>query len=327
MHFFVIKPATTHVFVSRNVVDFGKLPQNSIISQEIQIRNEADHEVNISARKTGCNCVVLELDKSNLKANDSAALKITINTSVLSRTEKAGNIELLIETDDPGARVIPILVKYEPAGEAWISPSVLDFGSVQSENLPVRINFEIVLNSLLATPVAEQLTVFAEDPYMKVISLQHDPEKKILKYSIEIPEGAPSGELFSHIGAVETNSSPDSQDRNISYRANVIGNIIGSYYSIPKSAFFTSKNDVEQSLSISSRDKREFKISGYSLSEGLSQRVEVDLQGADAFNRDISINLKKIKDGVSDVDGYLTIKCESESGKSENLRVPIFIKR
>lgn len=322
--FFINKPRKPNIILSANIIDFGKLPKNSMISKCVQIQNNGNNAVNLSAKKTGCNCVSLELDRHQLNHNETANLSIILDTKTLSRTINNGEIEVLIETDDPGSVIIPILVKYAPAGDAWVNPPILDFGRVNNKDLPVSMNIEIFLNTVLDCQDPTQLKIYSNDPFIKVHPVEHQSDKNRSNYFIEISENTPSGELFSQICAVKGSHTDDPNDKVI-YKANIIGNIRGDYYSKPQCGNFSKDGPSELTLSIFSRDKNAFKIIDCVLPDGLSRHFEVHWSKSEKYERNALITIKKIKEENCESFDYLTILCESEVSNNSSLRVPVYI--
>lgn len=112
------------MMVGVEVLDFGTVPDNELLSKEFKIRNEGRANLEIKSLQASCGCTRPETDREILRPGEEAT--ITVGFKPFNRVG-IQNQRVTISTNDPERPTTVVRVKADVQPRLFLEPKVLQF--------------------------------------------------------------------------------------------------------------------------------------------------------------------------------------------------------
>jgi hypothetical protein len=302
--------------LEKTTIDIGTVHKGDVVVRKIKIYNKGLWWLKIHSVRTGCGCSHVSV--SNNLIPPGGIEYLTVFQSDKGATSGTNIANFFIVSNDPRHPVYPLQVKYEFFSDDSILPHKIDFGNVKKNELPYSRYFYLRSNL-----IGKKFTMISECPYIDV----NVDEKDNGTLHVKLKSDIPSGELYDYISII------DSTDPYLTYKTNVIGSVIGNYYTVPKMIDFGTINDLQTSLvrtvKVISKEKEIFTVTNVQLLGDIKNILNVQIMTTDQNSelRILTVCLKLIcyekSLSTHEVTGKILFKCINNKNEEEDIMLPV----
>lgn len=154
--------------IPESSLEFGEIWDSTTFPWTVSIENPTDRDIRVEKFSTSCSCVQIEPQSLNVKAGETATVRLTLNLTAAQLGEgnrayfSAGLIPHL--EGSPGPETGWTIKGRVRKGWLRAEPSLVDFGEdiIKGDKLPTR------RVKLLADPAVRDLTPLVDDPDLAV---------------------------------------------------------------------------------------------------------------------------------------------------------------
>lgn len=173
--------------------DFGSVPQGQRVVHEFVLQNKGDTDLTISRLSPSCGCTATTVSSPLVKPGASEKVRVEFDTSGFSG-KKTKSVQIRSNSTD-GSEVTVRLTGMVVQGVA-VNPERLEFGQIyptsssqsRTREFVIEITEGSDLKPLQATTLSKYLSV-----------TQVAAEHRRARYSVELKNGAPKGELRDRV--------------------------------------------------------------------------------------------------------------------------------
>jgi hypothetical protein len=204
-------------------VDLGAMPPNTIASRSLRLWNAGARPLRIVEVRTSCGCTEAKLENSLLRPGESTTLSATIKSRNL---RGPGQVTIEVCSNDPLRPVTRLTLRFTTGEDAYVEPSVIDFGNIAASMLPQTKTTKLILGSGGGLNLDfGEVHLSSDSPYvLPVTSLTGTANTRML--SITVKAGAPIGQIRSTIHIRDRNGKID-------LGLNVHGRVSGRFRASP----------------------------------------------------------------------------------------------
>jgi hypothetical protein len=200
-----------------NKHDFGKIEQGSKVTHEFSFKNTGKEELVIENIRTTCGCTAAVTSSKTIVPDATGKISVTLDPGNLQgRISKS----VIINTNDPGKRIVQLFVEALIAVDIEVKPTSLFFGHVYTdENATKQV---ILVDHMENRELKIKKVEFIPDP--KTLDWQQsrlDVDK--LQLDVTLKKGTPLGNFHSKM-VIHTNSEKQPTIK-VNLRADVRGDI------------------------------------------------------------------------------------------------------
>lgn len=308
-----------HIDFSESVINLGDIPNNSEISKTVHIYNRGKKNLIIKSARAGCGCTKYLLTAKFIKPGETADLIIT-QMATVKHFGKQKEF-LYISSNDSTLPVAVITVEYNIANSNSFDPKIIDTGRVNRDRLPLSYMCSFYKNKNYTRE--SKIDIYTDSPYISTTYSTQDNE--LLRIQLNINSSIPTGELYSKLSVVTNNG--------IVFSTNIIGSIVGNYYSYPKmidlGEISDLESDISRSVKIMSRKNYSYKITDVVIQGDIKNIVNIshikELNNTWVITIITNLKNNSIVLSKAEISGSLLLTCEDEKYK-ESVCIPLRIK-
>jgi len=232
------------------------------------------------------------------------------------------SLDIYVFSNDKKHPVQHVVVEYSTLSERYFEPSLLDFGVVPSDRLPVDRSVKIIESkSGLAETEINNAEVFPSAEFMgSRVKQENDLHRRI---SVTLKNNAPLGDFYEHLTIVDTANG-------LHYRLNVVGSVRGEVHATPRVLDYgeinRNANDKNDTIVLHSRNNDpQISILSIDTSESIKSFVFSELDSEDKSKFTVRLSTRNY-DGAwttTEISGSLVISCIDSQEQIFSINIPV----
>ncbi|MDR0704384.1 MAG: DUF1573 domain-containing protein [Planctomycetaceae bacterium] len=305
--------------IDKTEIDFGVIPSGVKVTQGFRLTNTGNSVLIINKLYTGCGCTEVKLSRNKIEPGKSETLFVTMELEGYGQ-----KTNIYIFSNDPQKAILPLSVKAEPTLQSVIEPDIIDFGQIESNELPVSKSIKFLLNSqrFIGTDLTH-LSFTTDESYL-VIDDSKLPESNTKQIIISLQKNTPLGDIFTDLHV-------DDGDKTTTVK--ILGNVRGPYYALPQTLLIgpvsDSDNTISKSIVLKMRggdtEINFLEIITLDLSDSLKDLLIVSQEKPAAISVVMHPSLYTGVWSSHKIYGTIRVKCNSHNTLPHEVNIPVLV--
>jgi hypothetical protein len=175
------------ISVSARTIDFGNVPQQQLLHQDLFIRNEGDAPLLIYKIDSSCGCTGVIMADSVVAPGEVARVDVSFSTRDYQGPQEK---QLQIRSNDPAERIIKIAVKADVTPIIEVSEEHLDFETVKRGETPEQT---VLLSAKPGFGLEVKKIEGAEEWFAASAACEKSAGKEVCSVRLKLKPTAPAG--------------------------------------------------------------------------------------------------------------------------------------
>lgn len=305
--------------IDHREIDFGAIPSGVKVKKAFRITNTGNANLVIRRVPSGCGRLEVNLLNNIIVPGGSESLSVTVSA------EEFGSLtHIFLFSNDPHQKILDLTVKATPVMKSLVEPSVIDFGQVEVETLPVTKSIKLSLKQDYFTDLnSDDIRFVIENPYLQVDSSQPSSDN-IKEVKILLKKSVPIGDISTKLQIADNKRTAN---------VRIFGSVRGSFFALPQMIILGPVNPqdgiISKNITLKMRepDDETLNIISFNVSNSLKNVISVSKKHSVDNTFEVVFDPNRYR-GVwasGELDGYLEVTCSAHNITSQKINIPILV--